>query len=515
MIQKLNITIFICFCFTSLHAFQTPIKITIHADEEKALISRHIYGHFAEHLGRCIYDGIYIGDNKEVDHINGHRKDIIEALKKLKVPNLRWPGGCFADTYHWMDGIGPKNKRPKIVNIWWGGETEDNSFGTHEFLEFCELINAEPYLAANVGSGTVRELMDWLDYLNNDKGSDMSELRKKNGRLIPYNVKMWGVGNEAWGCGGNMTADFYSNIYRQYATFMTDWSNSSKIYRIASGATDGDYSWTESLMKNIPHNMLSGVALHHYSVISWSDKGPAIGFTEKQYFKTMQEALKMDEFIKGHSTIMDKYDPDKKIGLIVDEWGGWYNTEKGDAALYQQNTMRDAVLAGVSLNIFNNHAERVKGANIAQMVNVLQSVILTNKKKMILTPTYHVMRMYNVHQDAKKLNYYMHQSPSYSYDKNELEALSISASKTPSGQINISIVNIDLHKSQKIALEIRGEDYTVFESEILKGKSIDDHNSFENPNKVIPTKLEILKEKNDTIELVLPPQSVVMIKGNK
>ncbi len=293
--------------------------------------------------------------------------DVVEALKKLKVPNLRWPGGCFADTYHWKDGIGPKNQRPTMVNCWWGGAAEDNSFGTHDFLNMCELIGTEPYLAANVGSGTVQEFTDWLQYVNFDGVSPMSKLREQNGRAKPWKVKFWGVGNEAWGCGGNMRPEYYANIYRQYATFMTDWTNSGGLFRIASGANSADYNWTEVLMRDIPHNMLEGIALHHYSVIDWNNKGPAVDFTEQQYFTILEKALFMDELITRHETIMDKYDPEKRVALVVDEWGGWYSVEAGTnpGFLYQQNTMRDAMIAGATLNIFHKHCGRVRMANLA------------------------------------------------------------------------------------------------------------------------------------------------------
>lgn len=263
--KKLQLTL--ATLLLSLAGLQAQTRITLSPDLAQTQINKHIYGHFAEHLGRCIYDGIYVGEkNIAIPNTNGVRNDIVKALKELKVPNLRWPGGCFADAYQWKDGIGPKDQRPSMINVWWGGVTEDNSFGTHEFLDLCEQIGAEPYLAGNVGSGTVQDLTDWVNYVNHPGGSPMSELRKKNGREKPWNVKMWGVGNEAWGCGGNMTAEYYANVYRQYATFMTSWTNDAKLFRIASGASDADYAWTETLMKNIPHGMLSGVALHHYSV---------------------------------------------------------------------------------------------------------------------------------------------------------------------------------------------------------------------------------------------------------
>ncbi len=491
-------------------------SITLNTDLAKTKINKHIYGHFAEHLGRCIYGGMYVGDgNTKIPNTAGVRNDVIQALKDLKVPNLRWPGGCFADAYQWKDGIGPKANRPKMVNVWWGGVTEDNSFGTHDFLDLCERIGAEPYLAGNVGSGTVKDLSDWVTYVNHPGGSPMADLRKQNGREKPWNVKLWGVGNEAWGCGGNMTAEYYANIYRQYATFMTGWTNESQLFRIASGASDGDYAWTETLMKNIPHNMMAGVALHHYSVLSWEDKGPSVNFTEAQYFKTMDEAWKMDEFIKGHCTIMDKYDPKKKVALIVDEWGGWYETDKeGKGALYQQNTMRDAMIAGLTLNIFNNHAERVRGANLAQIVNVLQSVILTNEEKMLLTPTYHVMKMYNVHQDATLVPINI-ESPTYEYSGKKLNAVSVSASKNAAGVLSISLTNIDYSKPHEVTINLRGEDFTKVSGQILSSGKINDHNTFDQPNKVAIKDFLGAKLEKGVLKLMIPAYSVVVLKVSK
>ncbi|MDZ4331253.1 MAG: alpha-L-arabinofuranosidase C-terminal domain-containing protein, partial [Flavobacterium sp.] len=419
-------------------------------------ISKHIYGHFAEHLGKCIYGGFFVGEKSSIPNTKGVRNDIITALKELKIPNLRWPGGCFADTYHWKDGIGPKEDRPSIVNRWWGGTTEDNSFGTHDFLNLCEVLGTEPYLASNVGSGTVQELEQWVQYVNHDGGSPMSELRKKNDREKPWGVTFWGVGNEMWGCGGNMTPEYYANLYKQYATFMTDWSNNDKLFRIASGANVADYHWTEVLMRDIPKSLIEGVALHSYSFVKWEKKGSSTKFNEEQYFATMQTALKMEELVTKHSDIMDKYDPENKVALIVDEWGGWYDVEEGTnpGFLYQQNTMRDAMIAGTTLNIFNNHSKRVKMANLAQTVNVLQAVILTENEKMLLTPTYHVMKMYTVHHDAQLLPMTIN-SPSYTYNGEKLPALSASASKDKNGLIHISLVNIDSKKDHKIEIDMQ------------------------------------------------------------
>jgi alpha-L-arabinofuranosidase len=514
-VKKTILNIFIFLFLAEISLAQT--QITLNTDLAKTNINKHIYGHFAEHLGHCIYGGMYVGEsNTIIPNTNGLRNDIIAALKDLKVPNLRWPGGCFADTYQWKDGIGSKPNRPKMVNVWWGGVTEDNSFGTHDFLDLCEKIGAEPYLAGNVGSGSVKDLSDWVTYVNNPSGSPMSELRKQNGREKPWDVKLWGVGNEAWGCGGNMTAEHYANVYRQYATFMTDWSNSSKLFRIASGANSGDYHWTETLMKNIPHNMVSGIALHHYSVIDWNNKGGATDFSEFQYFRIMEEAFKMEDLVTRHSTIMDKYDPEKKIALIVDEWGGWYNVEAGTnpGFLYQQNTMRDAMIAGLTLNIFNNHADRVRGANVAQIVNVLQSVILTNEEKMLLTPTYHVMKMYNVHQDATLVPLNI-TTPNYEFQGKKLPAVSVSASKDATGSLNISLTNIDYSKAHEIVINLRGEDFTKVSGTTLTSPKINDYNTFEASNKIAVKEFKGAKLEKGQLKLSIPAFSVVVLNLKK
>jgi alpha-N-arabinofuranosidase len=489
-------------------------KIVLNADLGKEKINKNIYGHFAEHLGHCIYDGIYVGDsNHIIPNTNGIRNDIIDALKKLKIPVLRWPGGCFADTYHWKAGVGPKDKRPSIVNRWWGGVTENNSFGTHDFLNMCELIGAQPYLAGNVGSGTVQELADWVQYVNGPAGtSPMSKWREENGRKEPWNVKIWGVGNEMWGCGGNMRPDYYANIYKQYATFMADWGNTDGLFRVASGANVDDYNWTETLMRDIPHNMLEGVALHHYSFVKWSEKGSATDFNEAQYFTTMKTALRMEELVTRHSTIMDKYDPKKKLALVVDEWGGWYDVEPGTnpGFLYQQNTIRDAMIAGVTLNIFNNHCDRVRMANLAQMVNVLQAVILTDKEKMILTPTYHVMEMYNVHQDATMLPVQV-SSENYVSGNEQLPAISASASKDKNGVTHISLVNIDPSKTHDVSIDVRGANYSGISGRIVHSDKLQQYNSFAEPNKIKPEIFSGAVLKNNTVKITLPPCSVVVL----
>jgi alpha-N-arabinofuranosidase len=492
---------------------QQKSAITVTKEESAPTISKHIYGHFSEHLGRCIYDGFYVGENSKIPNTNGVRNDIISALKELGIPNLRWPGGCFADTYHWKDGIGPKDQRPSMVNQWWGGVTEDNSFGTHDFLDLCEILGAEPYLAANVGSGTVKEFTDWVAYVNHQGKSPMSELRKKNHRDAPWGVKFWGVGNEMWGCGGNMTPEYYANLYKQYATFMTDWSNKDKLFRIASGANVADYHWTEVLMRDIPRNLIDGVALHSYSFVKWEKKGSSTKFDEEQYFSTMKTALKMEELVTRHSEIMDKYDPEKKTALIVDEWGGWYDVEDGTnpGFLYQQNTMRDAMIAGTTLNIFNNHSDRVRMANLAQTVNVLQAVILTKGDKMLLTPTYHVMHLYKVHQDAKLLPVKV-TSPEYKFRNETLPAISASASQKE-GKTHISVVNI--HATEKITTSISFEalDLKEFTAQIIASLKLQDCNTFEDPNKITPKEFKDFKFRNGILTVNMPPFSVVVFEA--
>ncbi|MBP6826468.1 MAG: alpha-N-arabinofuranosidase [Saprospiraceae bacterium] len=488
-------------------------QLILNADLGRDTISHNIYGHFAEHLGKCIYGGFYVGENSKIPNRDGVRTDLIEALKKMKVGNLRWPGGCFADTYHWKDGIGPKNKRPSMKNVWWGGVTEDNSFGTHDFLNLCEAIGAEPYLAGNVGSGAVQELADWVKYTNQETGSPMTDLRKTNGRDKPWRAKIWGVGNEVWGCGGNMKVEYYANIYRQYATFMTDWGNNDHLFRVASGASDADYNWTEVLMRDIPHNMLEGVALHHYSVIDWGKKGSATAFSEEQYFRIMKTALYMEELVTRHSTIMDKYDPGKKIALVVDEWGGWYDVEPGTnpSFLFQQNTMRDAMIAGTTLNIFHKHCDRVRVANLAQTVNVLQAVALTEGEKMLLTPTYHVLEMYNVHQDALLLPIDVKVN-NYSFGSEKLPAVSASASRDKAGKVHISLVNIDPNHPQEVLIALRGIKPSGVGGRILTSGKVQDYNSFDNPEKIKPADFKGATLNGDVLKITLPPVSVVVLE---
>jgi len=488
-------------------------RLVVQADSARAVIDPAVYGHFAEHLGRCIYEGLWVGLDSPIPNTQGIRNDVLEALKALKVPLLRWPGGCFADEYHWKDGIGPQPQRKRMVNTHWGGVVEDNSFGTHEFLMLCELLNCEPYINGNVGSGTVQEMSEWVEYMTFDGDSPMARLRAENGREKPWKVKYFGVGNESWGCGGNMRPELYADVYRRYQTFVRNYGD-NKIFRIACGANVDDYKWTEVLMRESAR-FFDGLSLHHYAWgpgPQWENKGSATGFPKAEWFNTLRNALRMDELITRHSAIMDQYDPTKRVGMIVDEWGTWYKVEKGTnpGFLYQQNTIRDALVAGATLNIFHKHADRVRMANLAQMVNVLQSVILTDKERMLLTPTYHVLRMFQVHQGATTLDLAL-ETGDCAGDP-ELPKLSASASRDAAGTVHISLCNLDPDEPATLTLDVRGWGNKLnVDGELLTAPEMDSHNTFDRPEAVKPQVLSGVKLQGSLLEVRLPARSVAVV----
>lgn len=488
---------------------QNTLSLKIGQAETK--ISKEIYGHFSEHLGTCIYGGIYVGEDSDIPNIDGYRLDVVEALKELKVPVLRWPGGCFADTYHWKDGIGPKEDRPSIVNVHWGGVTEDNSFGTHEFLNFCELIGAEPYLSINVGSGTVQEAAEWVEYVTSSNKSPMTELRKKNGREEPWNVKFWGIGNENWGCGGDMTPEYYANVYRNYSSFI----RGRYFQKIICGPSSGDLNWTEKLMQGMEGKMYltQGVSLHHYTLPTgnWGAKGSSTDFGEDMWFNTIRNTMVIEKYISDHLKIMDKYDPEGKVKLVVDEWGTWYDKLPGtrDGFLQQQNTVRDAVVAGINLNTFNNHADRISMANIAQIVNVLQAVILTKGPEMVKTPTYYVFKMYTVHQDATLIPIEF-ESENYEYNGETIPALTVSAS-IKDEVVNITLTNANPEKAIAVECDL-GKDFRSVSGQIVTGKEITDYNDFGKEEKVSIADFKVKKPENGTLKLEIPAHSVVLVQ---
>ena len=488
-------------------------QVIINADIEQGTINKNIYGHFAEHLGRGIYEGIWVGEESSIPNTNGIRNDVVAALKNINIPVIRWPGGCFADEYHWKDGIGPREGRKRMVNTHWGGLVENNHFGTHEFMMLCDMLGTEPYICGNVGSGTVQEMSEWVEYMTFDGESPMANWRQENGRQEPWKVKYFGVGNENWGCGGNMRPEYYADLYRRYQTYVRNYGD-NKLYKIAGGANVDDYNWTEVLMREAGH-MMDGLSIHYYTIPGdfWTGKGSATDFTEDEWAITMQRVLHTDELIRKHSNIMDKYDPGKRVGMIIDEWGTWFDAEPGTnpGFLYQQNTIRDALVAGVSLNIFNNHCDRVQMANIAQTVNVLQAMILTDGAKMILTPTYHVFEMYKVHQDAKKLAVDINVD-SITSGGATIPQVSVSASKDKDGKVHISLCNLDNHADATFTLNLRGiVDPIHVAGRILTSEQMEARNTFEEPTVVEPTAFTGFIVDGHNLRITLPSKSVTLL----
>ncbi|MDO5573723.1 MAG: alpha-L-arabinofuranosidase C-terminal domain-containing protein [bacterium] len=496
-------------------------KLYINENHKKGHINPELYGHFSEHLGRCIYEGLYVGENSVIPNQNGMRTDVVEALKEMKIPVLRWPGGCFADEYHWKDGIGPKEKRKKMINTHWGGVVEDNSFGTHEFFELCEQLGCKTYINGNVGSGTVQEMSEWVEYMTFEGVSPMADLRKANGHEKAWKVDYFGVGNENWGCGGNMTPQFYADNYRRYQTYVRIYDDQKPISKICGGANVADYYWTEEVLKkafdNVPeqfHGLMDGLSLHYYvHPEGWEIKGSATEFDDAVWYKTLSKALYIEELIEKHGAIMDQYDPEKKIGMIVDEWGGWYTVEPGTnpGFLYQQNTMRDALIAGLSLNIFNQHCDRVKMANIAQMVNVLQSVILTEGEKMVLTPTYHVFHMYRDHQDADLLESYIAGTKEIGKEAEfKVPNLQESVSVSSDGTIHVTLNNLSVSEAEEIELVLTEKSIQKITAGIVTG-AINAYNTFEEPNKIQEQTFDQIKITGNKAVFTIPACSVMAL----
>ena len=481
------------------------ISMVINADDRLGHISPEIYGHFSEHLGRCIYNGIYVGENSPIPNTDGIRNDIIEAFRNIKAPVFRWPGGCFAEEYHWQDGIGEKSLRRKIVNTNWGGVTEDNSFGTHEFMHFCELVGCKPYINGNVGSGSVREMSEWIEYMTSDAESPLTEQRKKNGRAEPWKLEYLGVGNENWGCGGNMRPEHYADVYKRYQTFCHNYSG-NRLYRIACGPSSADYNWTEVMMKNLDSNNVDAIDLHYYTMPVWPEMESATDFDDELYYKTIASANFSDELITRHSEIMNRYDPEKKIGLVIGEWGCWHKVEEGTnpGFLYQQNTMRDAIVAAIELNVFNRHSDRVVMANLAQAVNVLQSVILTEGGKMIKTPTYHVFDLFKTHQNNEAVYCYT-QNENMSEGKNT-PMISVSASVNEKS-MTVTVANCSLTEEAAVECSIFGFKASSVSCRILTNEA-HSYNDFDCPDRVSITEHTAVI-KDNVLKLNIPPCAVV------
>jgi alpha-L-arabinofuranosidase len=505
---------------SAMAAEPVPTIVAIHADRPGATINKNVYGQFSEHLGSGIYGGIYVGGNSPIPNTRGFRNDVIAALKELKVPMVRWPGGCFADEYHWRDGIGPEDKRPIRINTNWGGVPENNAFGTHEFFDFVEMIGADAYVNANVGTGSPQEAAQWLEYMTGDQDTTLVKERKANGRDKPWKVSIYAMGNETWGCGGNMRPEYYADVYNQYASFMKT-QPGAMPEMLASGDHDDQTAFTTELMQNVRGRM-DAISLHYYTILGprWENKDTATGFSEAGWMNTLANTLKMDGFIQNQDTLMTAFEekrfgrtPHRKMGLYVDEWGTWYKPEPGSnpGFLVQQNTLRDAVVAAANFNIFHKYADRVRMTAIAQTINVLQAMILTDGPKMILTPTYHVFHMYKPFQDAASLPIDI-KTGIYEYDQWSVPQVSASAAKTKDGSIVIGLANLDPHKTANISAVIAGAQVKDAKGEVLTANSMDAHNTFENPDAVHPVAFDGAKLAGNTLSVTLPAKSVVVLR---
>jgi len=493
-------------------------KLYVNPKVKKGHINPELQGHFSEHLGRCIYEGIYVGENSEIPNVNGMRIDVVEALKEIKVPVLRWPGGCFADEYHWKDGIGPKAKRKKMINTHWGGVVEDNSFGTHEFMELCRQLGCKTYVNGNVGSGTIQEMSEWVEYITFNGVSPMADQRRENGHEEPWTLNYFGVGNENWGCGGNMRPEYYGDLYRRYQTYVRNYDPEKPIFKIACGANAADYHWTAKVLETTfdhGQGFMNGMSLHYYTVPTgnWGKKGSALDFDEKGWYDTLKATLKMEELIKRHGAIMDQYDPEKKIGMIIDEWGTWYDVEPGTnpGFLYQQNTMRDALVAGINLNLFNKNCDRVKMANIAQMVNVLQAVILTEGDKMVKTPTWHAFNLYKEHQDAQLVESYVETKQVGVCEDCMIPDLTESVSMDKSGKLHMTMTNASLTDNTEIEAIFAESPVKSVKGTILTG-DMKAHNTFESPDEVHTAVFGAVTAKDNRVSFTIPAHSVLRLE---
>jgi alpha-N-arabinofuranosidase len=490
--------------------------ITLHADQSGPVINKNIYGQFSEHLGHCIYDGIWVGPDSPVPNTQGYSNAVLAALRDLHVPILRWPGGCFADEYHWRNGIGPADKRPSMYNSHWGGVVENNHFGTNEFLNLCEMLGIEPYVCVNVGSGEVSEAMDWVEYMTSGSDSPMANLRRANGRDKPWKVRYIAVGNESWGCGGSMRPEFYADNFRRFNTFIKNYAPGpeNRIYRVACGPSEDDYEWTDTLMR-LDAKQMNALSLHYYTLPrgNWKSKGSATQFGRDEYLATLARTLRMEELVTRHSAIMDRYDPGKKVGLAVDEWGVWTDVEPGTnpGFLYQQNSLRDAVVAALNLHIFQAHADRVVMANIAQMVNVLQAMILTQGDKIVLTPTYHVFEMMKVHQGATSVPLDI-ETPNLAGTAEKIPTVSASASRDAGGRIHLSLVNTDPDGPATVACSVEGAEMKGVSGRILTAPAMTAHNTFDAPNAVEPAQFQGATLSGGQLSVALPPMSVVVLE---
>jgi alpha-N-arabinofuranosidase len=478
-------------------------------------INKNVYGQFAEHLGRGIYGGIWVGEGSPIPNTRGLRNDVLRALKDLRVPVVRWPGGCYADQYHWRDGIGPRNRRKKTVNASWGGVVEDNAFGTHEFFDLVEQLGADAYVSVNVGTGSPREMAEWVEYMTSDAKGAMAHLRRSNGREKPWRLNYLGIGNEAWGCGGSMTPEYYTHLYKHFATFIKTPKENSPVV-VASGGMNQETIWTQHLLGNVKESWtlrLDGISHHYYTIPTgeWARKGSAIGFPEEEWFSTLFRTLEVRGILASNVRVLNQLDTKKKVGFYLDEWGTWYDSAEGasQSDLYQQNSLRDAVLAALNFHVFHEFADRLQMTNIAQMINVLQAMILTDGDRMLLTPTYHAFHMYRPFQGARQIPAVVQGAPEYRQGGKAISKISATAARGTDGKLYLGLVNTHPRDSEQVRID-RSSPLTKASGRMLTGASLDAHNTFAEPNRVRPTPIE-LTGSNGRLEVTLPPRSILVV----
>lgn len=502
--------------------------LVVNASEPGPVINRDIFGQFAEHLGQGVYGGIWVGKDSKIPNVRGIRSDAVKALRDLKVPVVRWPGGCFADAYNWRHGIGPEAERVTTVNLW-GNVPEPGDFGTHEFMDLVDQIGSEAFISVNMGSGTAGEAAAWLEYMTTNQPSTLGKLRAANGRAQPWRIKYLGLGNESWGCGGGWTGDEYVPEMKRFSTLVRNLNPAQNaeipIYRVpesmqrvAVGPDAGKTDYTEAVMKAWSQRGTAGwgieaLSLHFYSAgPNGIVTAPSTGFGEKDYAYLLKDTLRIGGMIETHSAIMDKYDPKREVALVVDEWGAWLRPLPGLPIMFlkQQNSQRDAILASLNLNIFARNAARVRMANIAQMVNVIQSMILTDGGKMVLTPTYHVYKMYVPFQDASLLSVKL-DAGTYTEGSITLPRLDAMAARSKDGRVWLAVSNLDPTREAVVEAQVQGVKTKTAQGQVLTSPKVDSVNTFEVPNLVMPKGISF-KGAAGTIQLKLPAKSVTVLE---
>ena len=508
---------------------QSVQRVVVVPGEVVGEINPYLHGHFAEHLGELVYPGICVPEDGAIPNTAGIRDDVAAALRPLGIPVLRWPGGCFADDYHWRDGIGPLDRRPLRLNRHWGMTAESGAFGTHEFVRFCRTIGAEPYFAANVGSGTPGELRDWVEYCNFAGSSSLADERRRNGAGEPFGVRFWGIGNENWGCGGNLGPEHYAEEFCRFRGYASDYSG-TRVQGIACGQNNADWEWTRRFFEHVHHShgnrlrLVQGYAAHYYC----GTAGTATEYTDAQWLELLARAFAVEGVVTGCRELMDEHDPERKIPLLLDEWGAWHPVEAGkpERGLYQQNTMRDACVAALTLDLFHAHADKLLMANIAQLINVLQALLLVEEDRCVRTPTYHVFDLYRPHKGASAVRLetfaepvtdggssadwcrgrYLHRGPF------ALRAVQGSASMREDA---LCVTAVNTHPTEPVDLdvELHGARWGEVEAVTLGTGDIRGYNTFDDPERVRLGEATTIQASDGRVRSMMPPGAILRLRG--